>query len=166
MGKWCYAASSMLEFHRPPLRQSGDRKLAPYPDTGPESRGEGWHPKTSNDQASFSYPGAPAPAGMSDWHESMSRTPILDRFRHGLTTPETAAPKPPPLARSATPAKACPVPRYGAEIQWVGGGTPQNTPYPPGFKFGDPGTTMYQDSASWTVVTAGVLTRLCFAHRD
>ncbi len=96
----------------------------------------------------------------------MSRTPILDKFRHGLTTPGTAAPRAPPLARSATPAKACPVSRYGAGIQGVGGGTPQNTPYPPGFKFGGPGTTMYHDSASWTVVTAGVLTRLCFAHRD
>ena len=96
----------------------------------------------------------------------MPRIPILDKFRHGLATPETAVPKPPPLARSATPAKACPVPRYGAGIQGVGGGTPQSTPDPPGFKFGDPGTTMYHDSASWTVVTAGVLTRLCIAHRD
>ena len=39
--KWCYAASSMPECHRPPLRHSGDRKHAPYPDTGPESRGVG-----------------------------------------------------------------------------------------------------------------------------
>ncbi len=47
-----------------------------------ESRGEGWHqphPNTSNDQVSFSYLGVPAPAGMSDCYESMSRTPIRDR---------------------------------------------------------------------------------------
>ena len=46
-----------------------------------ESRGEGWHqphPNTSNDQVSFSYLGVPAPAGMSDWYESMSRTPMRD----------------------------------------------------------------------------------------
>ena len=36
------------------------------------------HPNTSNDQASFSYLGVPAPAGMGDWYESMSRTPIRD----------------------------------------------------------------------------------------
>ena len=29
--------------------------------------------------SSFSYRGVPAPAGMSDWYESMSRTPIRDR---------------------------------------------------------------------------------------
>ena len=48
----------------------------------PESRGEGRHqphPKTSNDQVSFSYFGVAAPAGMSDCYESMSRTPIRDR---------------------------------------------------------------------------------------
>ena len=48
----------------------------------PESRGEGWHqflyPNTSNDQVSISYLGVPAPAGMSDWYESMSRTTIRD----------------------------------------------------------------------------------------
>ena len=48
-----------------------------------ESRGEGWHqphPNTSNDQASFSYLGVPAAAGMSDCYESMSRTTIRDRL--------------------------------------------------------------------------------------
>ena len=47
-----------------------------------ESRGEGWHQphtNTSNDQASFSYLRVPAPAGMPDCYESMSRTPIRDR---------------------------------------------------------------------------------------
>ena len=47
-----------------------------------ESRGEGWrqpHPNTSNDQVSFSYLGVPAPAGISDCYESMSRTPIRGR---------------------------------------------------------------------------------------
>ena len=60
----------------------------------PESRGEGWHqphPNTSNDSASFSYLGVPAPAGMSDWNESMSRTPIRDHFRHRPATPTTVA---------------------------------------------------------------------------
>ena len=61
-----------------------------------ESRGEGWrqpHPNTSNDQASFSYFGVPAPAGISDWYESMSRTPIRDvpsnQPRCRLSTGET-----------------------------------------------------------------------------
>ena len=38
-----------------------------------------------------SYPGVPAPAGMSDWNESMSRTPIRDHFRHQPATPTTVA---------------------------------------------------------------------------
>ena len=59
----------------PPAPASSFRRM-------PESRGEGWHqphPNTSNDQASFSYLGVPAPVGMSDCYESMSRTPIRDR---------------------------------------------------------------------------------------
>ena len=62
----------------------------------PESRGAGWHqshPNTSNNQASFSYLGVPAPAGTSDWYESMSRTPIRDvpsnQPRCRLSTGET-----------------------------------------------------------------------------
>ena len=39
----------------------------------------------------FSYLGVPAPAGMSDWYESMSRTPIRDEFRHRPATPTTIA---------------------------------------------------------------------------
>ena len=39
----------------------------------------------------FSYLGVPAPAGMSDWYESMSRTPIRDGFRHRPATPTTVA---------------------------------------------------------------------------
>ena len=50
-----------------------------------ESRnpGGGWrqpHPNTSSDQVSFSYLGVPAPADMSDWYESMSRTPTRDEW--------------------------------------------------------------------------------------
>ena len=44
-----------------------------------ESRGEGWHqphPNTSNDQASISYLGAPAPAGMDDRYENRLPPPV------------------------------------------------------------------------------------------
>ena len=172
---------------RPPVSSFRHRKHAPYPDTGPESRGWmdamaleqpptislGFHASVRRHQRRigttfecageplhssfprkresrgvvyglqmtrkhlhqsaprFSCLGAPAPAGMSDRNESMSRTPILDRFRHGLTTPGTAAPRAPPLARSATPAKACPVPRYGAGIQGVGVGHRKTHPTRP-----------------------------------
>ena len=74
------------------IGHSGDRKHAPYPDTGPESRGEGWHqphPNTSNDQVSFSHLGVPAAAGMSDWYEnalkrlsSAPANPSIPRSRH------------------------------------------------------------------------------------
>ena len=37
------------------------------------------------------YLGVPAPAGMSDWYESMSRTTIRDEFRHRPATPTTVA---------------------------------------------------------------------------
>ncbi len=46
-----------------------------------ESRGEdGGTNHTLGETVSpgFSYLGVPAPAGMSDWYESMSRTPIRD----------------------------------------------------------------------------------------
>ena len=33
---------------------------------------------SNNQHPHFSYLGVPAPAGMSDWYESMSRTPIRD----------------------------------------------------------------------------------------
>ncbi len=33
---------------------------------------------STNQRPQFSYLRVPAPAGMSDWYESMSRTPILD----------------------------------------------------------------------------------------
>ncbi len=39
----------------------------------------------------FSYLRVPAPAGMSDWCESMSRTPIRDQFRRRPATPTTVA---------------------------------------------------------------------------
>ena len=61
-----------------------------------ESRGEGRHqphPNTSNDQVAFSYLSVPAPAGMGDWYESTSRTPIRDvpsnQPRCRLSTGET-----------------------------------------------------------------------------
>ena len=57
-------------------------------------QGGGWrqpHPNTSSDQVSFSYLGVPAPADMSDWCESMSRTPTRDGFRHRPATPTTVA---------------------------------------------------------------------------
>ena len=39
----------------------------------------------------ISYLGVPAPAGMGDWCESMSRTPIRDGSRHRPATPTTVA---------------------------------------------------------------------------
>ena len=45
----------------------------------------------STNAPDFSYLGVPAPAGMSDWYESMSRTPIRDGFRHRPATPTTVA---------------------------------------------------------------------------
>ena len=57
-------------------------------------QGGGWrqpHPNTSSNQVSFSYLGVPAPAGMGDWCESMSRTPPRDGFRHRPATPTTVA---------------------------------------------------------------------------
>ena len=53
-------------------------------------QGEGWHqphPNTSNDQASFSYLGVPATAGMGDYYESMSRTPIRDSRLNRISMP-------------------------------------------------------------------------------
>ncbi len=70
--KWCYAASSMPECHRPPLRHSRGSG-------NPEGRGG------TNDAQTLpatrppsSYLGVPATAGMSDWYGSTSRTPIRD----------------------------------------------------------------------------------------
>ena len=77
---------------RPPIRHSGEGR-------NPERWGEGivarglvprwgrggaWQNPpcrfaAPNHNSRFSYLGVPAPAGMSDWHESMSRTPIRDR---------------------------------------------------------------------------------------
>ena len=87
----CYESMSRIPIRDRPLRQPLIRHSRhpfanPTPQSSfrrrPESRGEGWrqpHPNTSNDQVSFSYLGVPAPAGMRDCYESMSRTPIRDR---------------------------------------------------------------------------------------
>ena len=42
-----------------------------------------------NQCTQFSYLGVPATAGMTDWYESMSRTPIRDEFRRRPATPTT-----------------------------------------------------------------------------
>ena len=68
--------------------------------------------------SSLSNLGVPAPAGMSDCYESMSRTPIRDRplrqplIRHSRHPFVNSAPH-----SSFQRSKACPVPRYGAGIQ-------------------------------------------------
>ena len=101
----CYESMSRTPIRDRPLRQPLIRHsrhpfVNPAPQSSfrrrPESRGEGWHqphPNTSNDQASFSYLGVPAPAGMGDCYESMSRTPIRDvpsnQPRCRLSTGET-----------------------------------------------------------------------------
>ena len=57
----------------------------------------------SSQNSSFSYLGVPATTGMSDWHESMSRTPIRDdvtRFRKCFGVPE--------IFRIVIPAKSRP----------------------------------------------------------
>ncbi len=43
-----------------------------------------------NQCTQFSYLGVPAPAGMGDWYESMSRTPIRDRW---LLSPNSLLPR-------------------------------------------------------------------------
>ena len=65
------------------LRHSRHPSVNPAPHSSfrrrPESRGEGWHqphPNTSNDQASISYLGAPAPAGMDDRYENRLPPPV------------------------------------------------------------------------------------------
>ena len=92
----------------------------------------------------FLYFGVPAPVGMSDCYESMSRTTIRDRLpppvssfqrklesrRGGERQDHHTMAKPRRIAifillcglRKAMviPANACPVPRYGARIQGVG----------------------------------------------
>ena len=82
---WAIGAKMMLRGLDPecPAPNSSFRRR-------PESRGEGWHqphPNTFDYQVSLSYLGVPAPAGMSDWYERMSRTPIRDEFRHRPATP-------------------------------------------------------------------------------
>ena len=70
-----------------PYRHSGVRKHAPYPDTGPESRGEGWHqphPNTSNDQVPIFIPWC---AGTSR-HERLVRKHVPDSDP-GWTVPAT-----------------------------------------------------------------------------
>ena len=48
-------------------------------------------PKHLQQPGLISYLGVPAPAGMGDWCESMSRTPPRDGFRHRPATPTTVA---------------------------------------------------------------------------
>ena len=69
------------------LRHSRHPFVNPAPHSSfrrrPESRGEGWHqphPNTSNDQASFSYLGVPAAAGMRDWYENSYPLPRNSSF--------------------------------------------------------------------------------------
>ncbi len=47
-----------------------------------------------NQLTRFSYLGVPAASGLGDYFEGMSRTPILDRLRHGHATPMTATWRP------------------------------------------------------------------------
>ena len=77
-----------------------------------------------------SYLRVPAPAGMRDCYESMSRTPIRDRplqqplighSRHPFVNPAPHS--------SFRQSKACPVPRYGTGIQKGGR---EATSSPPG----------------------------------
>ena len=83
--KWCFAGSSMPECHRPPLRHSRGSG-------NPEGRGGTNHTQTlPATRPPFSYLGVPATARMSDWYESMSRTPIRVQFRHRPATPTTVA---------------------------------------------------------------------------
>ena len=65
----------------------------------------------------FSYLGVPAAAGMSDCYESMSRTPIRDRPLQQPLIGHSRHPLVIPAPQFVIPAKACPVPGYGAGIQ-------------------------------------------------
>ena len=68
------------------IDDSGDRKLALYPDTGPESRGRReshkWHTNGSNNLPTFSYLSAPARAGSNALACSVSS-------RDGTSSPRT-----------------------------------------------------------------------------
>ena len=101
---WCAGASRQLERHgrcrrvRKHVPDSAPGWMVPATEFVIPAKagiqGGGWrqpHPNTSSDQVSFSYLGVPAPADMSDWYESMSRTPTRDGFRHRPATPTTVA---------------------------------------------------------------------------
>ncbi len=70
----------------------------------------------------FSYLGVPAPAGMSDSYESMSRTPIRDRLRYRLATPISGVRRSPPSTATVTPAieRPAPYPDTGPESREEG----------------------------------------------
>ena len=69
-GRTSTAIPSPTSTRRPPLRLSGESTpQTPIRRRNPEGCG----------QCQFSYLGVPAPAGMRDCYESMSRTPIRDR---------------------------------------------------------------------------------------
>ena len=66
-----------------PLRLSGESTpRTPIRRRNPKGRG----------RCQFSYLGVPAPAGMSDWYESMFRTPIRDDVTRPRLCPYTTAP--------------------------------------------------------------------------
>ena len=79
--------------------------------------------------SSSSYLGVPAPAGVSDCYESMSRTPIRDRLLQQPLSRHSRHPFVNPAPHSSfRRSKACPVPRYGAGIQegWGGVSAPDD----------------------------------------
>ena len=97
MGDWyengVTRPQSMPECRRPPLRHSGlpirhSRESGnPGVVYGLQMTRKHLHQSAPR----FSYLGVPAPAGMSDCYDSMSRTPIRDEFRHRPATPTTVA---------------------------------------------------------------------------
>ena len=118
----------------------------------PESRGEGWHqprPNTSNDQVSFSYLGVPAPAGMDDWYESMSRTPIRD-----APTRLSSAPLNPSIPRSRHSGLSTRHSREGGNPEGKGGTNHTQTLPTTGARFH---TLVCRHQPAWTIGTKMML---------
>ena len=128
----------------PAPHSSFRRRACPVPRTGPESRGWGegivarglvprwgqggaWqYPPCQfavpSHNSGFSYLGLPAPAGISDCDESVSRTTIRDRPLRQPLIRHSRHPFVNPAPHSSFRRRACPVPRCGPGIQGWGEG--------------------------------------------
>ena len=126
------------------------------------------HPNTCTSQhLGFSHPGVPAPAGTSDWHESMSRTPIRDvpsnqppgetcRIRRpmvdgGMSKCSAGACQSLGVGRQNPPQFAVPNHNSGFSHLWCAGTSrhPNGTKACPGLRSGIRGTSQTDESRSY-----------------